>query len=129
MKQLAESLHLTDRVSFAGLVVGESKELLLQGADLFVLPSFSENFGIAVAEALLAGLPVVVTPGIQIATEISAAKAGLIVPGEVQPLADAIAQLLTSAPLRRKLERMVNSLLNRAMFGQQLLKILLLYTR
>lgn len=103
LERLATSLELTDRVSFAGLVVGAAKEQLLQGADVFVLPSFSENFGIAVAEALSAGLPVVITPGVQIAPEIAAANAGLVIPGEVEPLANAIAQLLSNPGQRQKL--------------------------
>ncbi len=103
LKQQTSELNLTDCVTFAGLVEGEAKDLLLQGADLFVLPSFSENFGIAVAEALLAGLPVVITPGIQIAAEIASAEAGLVVVGEIEPLADALAQLLNSAALRTQL--------------------------
>jgi len=103
LKDLTISLGIIEYVSFPGLVTGRDKDLLLQGSDLFVLPSFSENFGIAVAEALMAGLPVVITPGIQIAPEIADANAGFIVQGEVEPIADAIAQLLTSAQLRAKL--------------------------
>ncbi|MGG6263579.1 glycosyltransferase [Leptolyngbya sp. AN03gr2] len=103
LRELAESLELNDRITFAGLVLGEPKHCLLQGADLFVLPSFSENFGIAVAEAMSARLPVVVTPGIQIAPEIEAADAGLVVEGAVEPLAWAIEQLLVQPTLREKL--------------------------
>jgi glycosyltransferase involved in cell wall biosynthesis len=84
-------------------VSGEDKDILLQGSSAFVLPSFSENFGIAVAEALVAGLPVVITPGIQIATEIGNAEAGLIVESEIDAVAGAIAQLLHSPGLRQKL--------------------------
>ncbi len=103
LKDLTASLGLTPHVTFPGLVTGQAKDLLLQGADLFVLPSYSENFGIAVAESLVVGLPVVITPGIQIASEIKAAKAGLVVEGEVDLLAAAIAQLLTSPNLRHEL--------------------------
>lgn len=103
LKNLTASLGLAHAVSFPGLVVDKEKDLLLQGSDLFVLPSFSENFGIAVAEALAAGLPVVLTPGIQIAPDIAAAKAGFVVPGEVGPLAASIAQLLISSELREEL--------------------------
>jgi glycosyltransferase involved in cell wall biosynthesis len=103
LQDLAGSLGIADRVSFPGLVTGLAKDLLLQGSDLFALPSFSENFGIAVAEALVAGLPVVITPGIQIAPDVAAAQAGLVISGEVEPLAKAIDQLLTTPELRYQL--------------------------
>jgi len=49
--------------SFPGIVDDQDKWRLLEHADLFVLPSFTENFGIAVAEALAAGVPVITTRG------------------------------------------------------------------
>jgi len=103
LKKLVASVGLTKHTSFAGFVTGEDKNLLLQGSDIFVLPSFSENFGVAVAEAMAAGLPVIVTPGVQISPEIAVAKAGLVVEGDVETLADAIATLLNSPHLRHEL--------------------------
>jgi len=103
LTNLVSSLDLTSRTSIPGFVMGQDKDLLLQGSDVFVLPSFSENFGIAVAEAMAAGLPVIITPDVQISPEIAAEKAGLVIKGEVEPLADMIAQLLTSPNLRREL--------------------------
>ncbi|MEQ8536736.1 MAG: glycosyltransferase [Coleofasciculus sp. D1-CHI-01] len=103
LKKLVASLGLAKYTSFAGFVTGEDKNLLLQGSDIFVLPSFSENFGVAVAEAMAAGLPVIVTPGVQISPEIAVAKAGLVVEGDVETLADAIATLLNSPHLRHEL--------------------------
>jgi len=112
LKNLTASLGLTSQTSFAGFVTGENKQLLLQGSDIFVLPSFSENFGIAVAEAMVVGLPVIVTPGVQIAQDIAEAKAGLVVEGEVDALANAIAQLLISSELRQQLGENGKSLTN-----------------
>jgi glycosyltransferase involved in cell wall biosynthesis len=103
LKSLTTTLGLSDRVSFPGMVVGQDKDLLFQGSDLFVLPSFSENFGIAVAEALIVGLPVVITPGVQIAPDIAAAQAGFVVEGEVNLLAEAITQLLSSSECRQQM--------------------------
>lgn len=103
LQELVAALGLAEWVAFPGMVTGTAKDLLLQGSDLFVLPSYSENFGIAVAEALVSGLPVIITPGIQIAPEVAAVKAGLVVEGEWMLLANAIAQLLTSPQLRQTL--------------------------
>ena len=71
-------LGLTDHVRFVGHVDGEEKRRVLARADCFVLPSAHENFGIAVAEALAAGLPVIVTPGVALAPNVAAAGAGLV---------------------------------------------------
>ena len=103
LERLVVSSGLSQRVSFVGFVGGQEKELLLQGSDLFVLPSYSENFGVAVVEAMAAGLPVVMTPGIQIASDVAAAEAGLVVEGEPEPLSEALARLLAFPELREKL--------------------------
>lgn len=103
LRVLIDTLGLKNRISFAGFVEGLDKQLLLQGADIFVLPSFSENFGIAVAEAMIVGLPVIITPGVQIAPEIAQAKAGLIVEGDEESLGNAIAKLLRFPKLREQL--------------------------
>lgn len=60
---LVHSLGLESRVEFLGPVGENNKDRLLEAADLFVLPSFSENFGIVVAEALAYGLPVIASKG------------------------------------------------------------------
>jgi glycosyltransferase involved in cell wall biosynthesis len=62
MEQLARSLGLR-RVCFPGPAFGPDKTRQFQQADLFVLPTHSENFGLAVAEALAQGLPAIVTKG------------------------------------------------------------------
>lgn len=62
MKQLSEKL-LLKRVSFPGPVFGDDKSDLFRSADLYVLPTRSENFGISVAEALVHGTPAIVSKG------------------------------------------------------------------
>lgn len=55
--------ELENNFEFVGAVDGEDKIALYQRADLFVLPSFTENFGVVVAEALACGVPVITTRG------------------------------------------------------------------
>jgi len=62
MKKLSAKLKLS-RVKFTGPLFGQEKQMAYQQADLFVLPTYSENFGMAVAEALAAGTPAIVTKG------------------------------------------------------------------
>jgi glycosyltransferase involved in cell wall biosynthesis len=61
LEQQVVASNLTEQVRFVGPVFGDSKWSLLQSAELFVLPSFSENFGVAVVEALSQEVPVITT--------------------------------------------------------------------
>ena len=63
LKEQAQSLSISDKIQFIGGVYGKEKWKRFQQADLFVLPSYSENFGIVVAEALASGTPVLTTQG------------------------------------------------------------------
>ncbi len=63
VQSLCEALHLTADVQLAGEVCGAARDRLYRTADLFVLPSYTENFGLVVAEALAYGLPVITTRG------------------------------------------------------------------
>lgn len=79
LKQLADQQGLAGRVLWTGHLSGTLKASILSAAEVFVLPSFSENFGIAAAEALLNGLPCVLSRGIAIAAQVEAAGAGLAI--------------------------------------------------
>lgn len=63
LKKASISFGLSEIVKFVGGVYGAEKVQLLQSADIFLLPTYSENFGIVVAEALACGTPVITTYG------------------------------------------------------------------
>lgn len=90
---LAEA-GVLDATTFAGMVLSERKKALIARANLFVLPSYSENFGIAVVEAMGAGLPVVISNRVNIWREIDAARAGRVVKPNAEEFAKSILALL-----------------------------------
>jgi glycosyltransferase involved in cell wall biosynthesis len=73
LREQTRRLNLEDIVSFLGLVKGVEKISLYQSADLFVLPTQQENFGLVLIEALAAGTPVLTTRGTDIWQDIVAA--------------------------------------------------------
>lgn len=83
-----------------GFVSGELKAQILSAADLFVLPSYYENFGIAVAEAMAAKIPVVISDQVHIWPTVEKDAAGWVVPTEVEPLTAALTEALADAERR-----------------------------
>ena len=94
------NLKLSERVKLLGPTTGNERWNLYDAADLFVLPSHSENFGIVVAEAMSRGCPVITTDQVQSAPHVKLAGAGSVVSGDAEELARAIGNLLDNRELR-----------------------------
>ena len=101
LRDQADGIGVGSRLRFVGSVAGARKWTLLRGADLLVLPSLNENFGIVVLEALAVGTPVVVTQKVGAARIVAEHGVGAIAEGEPEPLAVVIGGLLAD-PLRRR---------------------------
>ena len=78
LTELARKLDIADRVSWPGMLQNAMKWGAFYTADAFVLPSHQENFGIAVAEALGCGVPVLISDKVNIWREVQSAGAGLV---------------------------------------------------
>src|ERR1043166_7160491 len=102
LKQIAAGLGIESDIFWAGFLSGEEKWAALTDADIFVLPSYSENFGVAVVESMACGLPVVISDQVAIHREISKAQAGLVVPCDVEELTIALTTLLQDSELRAR---------------------------
>jgi len=96
---------LLARTTFTGMLLGPEKLAVLRDAEMFVLPSYSENFGIAVIEAMAAGLPVIISDKVNIWREVQAGGAGRVIPCEAGPLAEQILELLAQPELARQMGR------------------------
>jgi glycosyltransferase involved in cell wall biosynthesis len=95
LQRLIRALSLEERVTLTGPRYGRARLSAFVDADVFVLPSQSENFGNAAAEALACGVPVVVSDRCGIAEFVRTTGAGVVVPyGDVEALREAIRQVL-----------------------------------
>jgi glycosyltransferase involved in cell wall biosynthesis len=94
LRTLARELGLERRVIFAGMVPHELKLAAYAGAELFVLPSYAENFGAVVTEALLCGLPVVISDQVNIHVELASAGLATVVQCTVDSVATGIGSAL-----------------------------------
>ena len=86
LQDLLVTQGISDRTHLVGFVKGETKNLYLQGADLFTLTSYSENFGIAAIESLAAGTPVLITDGVAIAPMVQAQNIGYVTKLEINAI-------------------------------------------
>jgi glycosyltransferase involved in cell wall biosynthesis len=77
LRRLATRLGIAERITWGGMLEGDAKWGALRSAELFALPSHQENFGIAVAEALACGLPVLISRRVNIWREVIEDGAGL----------------------------------------------------
>jgi glycosyltransferase involved in cell wall biosynthesis len=93
LRERIEVLELAERVSFAGEVKGEAKLAAFAAADVCVVPSFTENFGMVVAESLAHGVPVVVSKGAPWA-EVERQECGFWVENTADSLASALQAIM-----------------------------------
>lgn len=103
LKALSSNLGLANRVTWAGHLNGEAKRSALAESAVFTLPSSSENFGIALLEAMAAGLACVSCKEVALAADVAGDDAVVLVNREPKPLADALCALLDDEEKRKQL--------------------------
>jgi glycosyltransferase involved in cell wall biosynthesis len=103
IKSLVFSTGLSDRTVFVGFVQGEFKDMLIQGSDLFVLTSHSENFGIVVLEALVAGLPIMIASSVALAPTIKQYQAGYVTELNISAIASTLDEFLSNSQAAKKM--------------------------
>ena len=104
VEKLAADLGIADRVRvLPRTIVGPEKERLFAAAQLFVLSSYSENFGNTVLEAMWRGVPVVVTPEVGAAEIVRRSAGGIVAQGDAEAFSAAINYLLDNPGLARSM--------------------------
>lgn len=92
-----------DKATFTGLLKEEDRFAALQQAEVFALPSYTENFGQVVAEAMASGVPVVISDRVNIWPEVLRADAGLVVPCDAEATAQALRSVLADPARGRQM--------------------------
>jgi glycosyltransferase involved in cell wall biosynthesis len=100
VRQLIEQFDVSDAVTLPGFLDGQEKREAFADSEIFVLPSYSENFANALFEALAAGLPAVISDRVNSWPEIQAADVGLVVEPEVAPFLGGMKSLLGQGATR-----------------------------
>jgi glycosyltransferase involved in cell wall biosynthesis len=78
LRKIADDYGIENRITWTGMIKNEVKWGAMKAAEVFILPSHQENFGIAVAEALAVGTPVLISNKVNIWREIKEMNAGLV---------------------------------------------------
>ncbi len=106
LRALASEIDIVEQVSWAGMVANDELPWHYAAADLLIVPSYSESFSIAAAEAMACGTPVVASDVPGPASFIEDGVSGRLVPaGDAPALARAICELLDDEELRQHLGR------------------------
>jgi glycosyltransferase involved in cell wall biosynthesis len=103
VRTMVRQLDLERRVLFTGMLTGERQLAAFVDADLFVLPSYFENFGTVTIEALACGLPVVISDQVNIHRELSAAGVATVVNCSVESVTAGIESALEDVDSRRRM--------------------------
>lgn len=102
LKDLIKEKNLQNKIIIVGAKFGQDKIDIYQSADIFVLPTYSENFGIVIAEALCCGVPVITTKGTPW-QELETKSAGKWIDIGVSPLQQAMQEMMIKSDLEREI--------------------------
>ena len=130
LDRLLQENNLSDRIHKLGFVGGEKKDICLQGADLYALTSHSENFGIAVLEALSSGTPALVTTGVALSDLVKEQNLGWVVELEIEAITNSIQEFLDNPDMaKQKGDRAVQYVADHYSWGKISQDLKAIYTK
>jgi len=103
LEKLAIDYGIADQITWTGMIKNEIKWGAMKAAEVFILPSHQENFGIAVAEALAMGTPVLISDKVNIWREIKEMNAGLVESDNIEGIQKLLQGWLALSPEQKKI--------------------------
>lgn len=105
LKRLAAASGVAERITWTGSLEGDSKWGAFRAAEAFALPSHTENYGVAVVEALACGTPVLITNKVNIWREIAEDKAGFVADDNIEGVAGLLNSWITLSEEQKEVLR------------------------
>ena len=102
LRRLAGELGITDHVRFVPALYGTEKLAALAAASVWILASHTENFGVSALEAAAGGLPIILSPHVNIAAAMLDAGAAVVAAVEPDAVGAAIVAMLDDGPRRAR---------------------------
>jgi glycosyltransferase involved in cell wall biosynthesis len=102
LERLARELGIHERLTWTGHLQGAARWGAFRAAEVFALPSHSENYGHAVVEAMACELPVLITNKVNIWNEISASEAGIVAPDDLNGVCELLSKWISLNEDQRK---------------------------
>jgi glycosyltransferase involved in cell wall biosynthesis len=100
VEELVKQHGLVERVILPGMLYGRDRAAAMVDARLFALPSYQENFGVVIIEALAAGTPVLISDQVAIHRHVTEAQVGEVVTTKVEPLTEALCRWISDDTVR-----------------------------
>jgi len=126
-RQWVSEYGLSDTVTFAGLLTGRDKFMAFYGSDVFVLPSYSEGLPTAVIEAMVCGIPIVVSDKVGISREIMQYNAGTIVKTDLDDVYNGIKNVFSNLDKAKEMalngKKMVHNLYDINKVADEMIKM------
>lgn len=113
LEKWASEHGISQKVIFTGMLTGKAKIATIKAADVFVLSSYSENFGMSVVESMAAGTPVVITKAVGISSEILESRAGVVTDTSARSVTDGLLSLLRDDTYRKTIIENASIMVNR----------------
>lgn len=103
VKEFIKEEKIIDKVLFTGIITGKEKEAAYLDSDVFVLPSYSENFGVVVVEAMYFGLPVIISKGVGLGSKIEKEEVGKVINKDTEEVYRAVIDILENKKESREI--------------------------
>ncbi|MHB1132140.1 MAG: glycosyltransferase [Chloroflexota bacterium] len=113
LRALARELGVADKVVFVDTLAGDDRLGAYSAADLFVLTSYAENFGMSVVEAMAASVPILISDQVALARDVTDSDAGVVTELNEASIRAGLESLMHDASLRARLSHNALALVHR----------------